>query len=123
MSAADPTHDPPYSPGSGECPELRWVAPGQLRTSLQALRAGGPPAPVDVTTGLAPLPLRVVPTADDAYEVLDGFKRLARWRQLGLQRVPVLVEPARSAVEQKAALLAANRPPRTLTPMDEARVV
>jgi len=123
MSAAEMVDDRSFSPGSGECPELRWVAPDQLRTSLQALRGSGPPGPAAGTTGLAPLPLRVGPTADGAYEVLDGFKRLARWRQLGLQRVPVLVEPARSAVEQQAALLAANRPPRTLTPMDEARVV
>jgi hypothetical protein len=48
---------------------------------------------------------------------------LARWRQLGLAHVPVLVERPRSAAEQKVALLAANRPPRTLSPMDEARVV
>ena len=35
----------------------------------------------------------------------------------------MVLETAVSGLEQKVALLEANRPPRTLTPMDEARVV
>jgi ParB-like chromosome segregation protein Spo0J len=61
-------------------------------------------------------------TADGFFDVIDGFKRLERWRAMGLPEVPVIPE-AVSGLEQKVALLEANRPPRTLTPMDEARVV
>ena len=50
-------------------------------------------------------------------------KRLARWRALGARQVPVVIEPSRGPVETYAALLLSNSPPRTLTPMDEARVV
>jgi len=72
---------------------------------------------------LADLPLRVSRTEDDRFEVVDGFKRLEKWRALGLEEVPVVVERLRSSIDEKVTLLIANRPPRTLTPMDEARVV
>lgn len=70
---------------------------------------------------LSDLPLRVVKTQDGFYEVIDGFKRLEKWQASNLQNVPVMLETV-SGLEQKVALLEANRPPRTLTPMDEARV-
>ena len=66
----------------------------------------------------------MAPAGDGTYEVLDGFKRLARWRGEGHTHVPVVVEEdARARVVGKARLLEANAPRRTLSPMDEARVV
>jgi len=100
---------------------VSFVPLESLRTSLEVLRGGR--KPLGAHAELCELPLRVVATDDDAFEVLDGFKRLSRWRALGLERVPVVVERPRSSAEAKAALLLSNRPPRTLTPMDEARVV
>ena len=60
---------------------------------------------------------------DDHFEVIDGFKCLERWRRDGLSRIPVVIESPRSWSEAKAALLQANAPPRTVTAMDEARVI
>src|SRR6266511_587546 len=92
----------------------------RLATTLAPLR--GPRT--DASTSLAPLPLRVAPARDGTYEVLDGFKRLAHWRHAGHTHVPVLVEAdAGAAVVRKASLLEANTPRRTVSPMDEARVV
>ena len=89
-----------------------------LRTTLAPLRGER----TERGSVLAPLPLRVVALADGAYEVLDGFKRLALWRGEKRSEVPVVVESA-EGVQMKARLLAANRPSRTSSPMDEARVV
>jgi hypothetical protein len=94
----------------------------QLGTRLKVLRSGGKATP-ERPIRLEELPLRAVETAGGGYEVIDGFKRLERWRASGIPGVPVVLETAVSGVEQKVALLEANRPPRTLTPMDEARVV
>lgn len=91
----------------------------RLATTLAPLR--GPRT--DAGTSLAALPLRVAPAGDDTYEVLDGFKRLARWRHEGHTHVPVVVEDAGAGVGGKARLLEANTPRRTVSPMDEARVV
>jgi ParB-like chromosome segregation protein Spo0J len=92
----------------------------RLATTLAPLR--GPRT--DRATALAPLPLRVAPAVHGTYEVLDGFKRLARWRGEGHTHVPVVVEAdAAARVIAKARLLEANAPRRTLSPMDEARVV
>ncbi len=90
----------------------------QPATTLAPLR--GPRT--DPTSTLAPLPLRVAPASEGTYEVLDGFKRLARWAGDGHTHVPVVVEDAVGVVG-KARLLEANAPRRTLSPMDEARVV
>jgi ParB-like chromosome segregation protein Spo0J len=68
------------------------------------------------------LPLRVAAVEDGTYEVLDGFTRLARWTRDGHPHVPVVVEDAPGVV-RKTRLLEANAPRRTLSPMDEARVV
>ena len=96
------------------------IAVDRLATTLAPLR--GPRT--ETGTALAPLPLRVAPAADGTYEVLDGFKRLARWRREGHTRIPVVVEAdAFSPMVGKARLLEANTPKRTVSPMDEARVV
>ena len=60
----------------------------RLATALAPLR--GPRT--DPGTALAPLPVRVAPVGDGTYQVLDGFKRLARWRREGYTHVPVVVE-------------------------------
>jgi len=105
---------------AGGCP-VEWVAVGRLRTSFAALRQGR------VERGraeLAELPLRAVSVRGQAgYEVVDGFKRLERWVGQGAEVVPVVVERAVEPREAKRLLLAANAPPRTLSIMDEARVV
>jgi ParB/RepB/Spo0J family partition protein len=89
-----------------------------LATTLAPLR--GPRT--DPTSPLAPLPLRVAAIDDGTYEVLDGFKRLAAWTRDGHTHVPAVIEDAPGVVRQ-ARLLEANAPRRTLSPMDEARVV
>ena len=87
------------------------VAVDRLATTLAPLR--GPRT--ETGTALAPLPLRVAPVGDGTYEVLDGFKRLARWRREGHPQVPVVVEAdAFSHVVGKARLLEANTPKRTV---------
>jgi len=92
----------------------------QPRTAFAKLRPGeGQGAPEQ----LAELPLRVAPAADGGFEVLDGFKRLDRWRKQGATAVPVVVERPASAIEHKRLLLLANAPPRTVTALDEAKVV
>jgi len=90
----------------------------QLATALAPLR--GPRT--DAASALAPLPVRVAANANGTYEVLDGFKRVAQWTRDGQTHVPVVVEEA-AGVVRKARLLEANAPRRTLSPMDEARVV
>jgi hypothetical protein len=93
----------------------------RLRTSFASLRSHV----VSTTTGepLADLPLRVVAQDDGCFEVIDGFKRLARSLREGASEVAAVLESASSPMHSKALLLRANAPPRTLTAMDEARVI
>jgi len=99
-----------------------YLRPELLRRRFAALRRGRKPPPAQ-GRDLADLPIRVLPVGDGTYEVLDGFKRLERWLEQGWEAIPVVIECHRTAFEAKRALLQANAPPRTLTPMDEARVV
>ena len=92
----------------------------RLRTTYAPLRPG---APMRLPDEGAELPIRVVPTEEDTYEVIDGFKRLERWREQGHSLIPAVVEPPSSPEEHKRLLLLTNSPPRTLTALDEARVV
>ena len=79
----------------------------RLATTLAPLR--GPRT--EAGTTLAPLPVRAAPVGDGTYQVLDGFKRLARWRREGATHVSVVVEvDAFSSVVGKARLLEANTP-------------
>jgi len=98
----------------------RLVPLASLRTSYARLRPGALPARAAAGVDL---PIRVILTSDGNYEVLDGFKRIDRWRRQGHSSVPVVVETPASPVEHKRLLLSANAPPRTITPLDEARVV
>ena len=99
---------------------IQVVAIDQLQMSWASLRSQVAP-PDD---GMAPLPIRVVPSEKkpDAFEVVDGFKRVRAAREAGFREVSVVVEDARGPAA-KALLLRANAPRRTLTPMDEARVL
>ena len=92
----------------------------QLRTSYAPLRPGAPQLFPGQT---AQLPIRAVPIDDGMYEVIDGFKRLSGWREQGHILIPVVLEAPGSPAEHKRLLLLANSPPRTLTALDEARVV
>lgn len=92
-----------------------------LRTNLDALRShasGRQP-----TESTAELPIRIAPRQDGSFEVIDGFKRLARWIEHGHTLAPVVIESPRSSPQNKVLLLRTNAPPRTTTPMDEARVI
>jgi len=100
---------------------LRVVAIEQLRTSYARLRPGCPRR--CLTREPAALPIRVVPSADGSFEVLDGFKRLRAYKEQGAAELAVVIEPPSQPAEHKRLLLAANAPPRTLTALDEARVV
>lgn len=77
------------------------VPVAQVATTPAPLR--GPRT--DAGTALAPLPLRVAPVGDGTYEVLDGSKRMARWRSEGHTHVE---EDACARVVGKARLLEAN---------------
>jgi len=67
-------------------------------------------------------PIRVV-FHDGRYEVIDGFKRLSRWKLAGAIKVPVLVEECNDGLSPKQLMLQSNSPKRTITAIDEARVV
>jgi ParB-like chromosome segregation protein Spo0J len=97
-----------------------FVPVERVRTNLAVLRC---PIPRPREDDLAELPARAVLLEDGFYELVDGFKRLERWRARGLREVPVVVERGRSVEELYALLLVANAPRRTVTIMDEARVV
>jgi len=90
----------------------------KLKTTLSSLRG----AKTDKQGCLSPMPLRVAPTDNGFYEVLDGFKRLERWKSEGIKEIPVVVEPE-FGLAMKTVILSANAPPRTISAMDEARVV
>ena len=99
---------------------LCWLPIESLNTRYASLRPG---SPCSVPEDIAELPLRVVPTADGRYELIDGFKRLTLWQQRGVKTIPVVVERPSAPEQQKRLLLLANCPPRTLTALDEGRVV
>lgn len=90
----------------------------EIRTSWSALRAGKPRVKV---SDLGDMPIRVV-VVDGRYEVIDGFKRLERWKQAGVKKVPALVESCGAGLA-KHLVLEANSPKRTICALDEARVI
>lgn len=101
-------------------PPLEIVPMEKFRTTLASLRSQVPTR----TNGLSELPIRVVPSRKEpgCFEVVDGFKRLQAARDSGIEKLTVVVEDAEGP-EAKALLLRANASAKTLTPMDEARVV
>ena len=124
VRAVDPADAPRQPARASRCDEVagavRLVPIERLQTHYERLRPGvarGAPQPGPE------FPLLVALRADGDYEVLDGIKRLGRWRERGHRLAPVLVEPPGSSAEHKRRLLAANTPARTSTALDEARVV
>jgi ParB-like chromosome segregation protein Spo0J len=101
-------------------PLVTMIPVALLRTSLERLRSVQPQR---LQPRLQDLPIRVVADDGGFFEIVDGFKRFALWRDEGRTLVPAVVESARSSAEQKLLLLRSNAPPRTTTPMDEARVI
>lgn len=88
------------APSAEGCtPGVRHVPIEGLSTSLQALRQGTR-RPPPLARELAELPIRVVRYGDQL-EVIDGFKRLARWRAGGATSVPVVIESQRELTEAK----------------------
>jgi ParB-like chromosome segregation protein Spo0J len=69
------------------------------------------------------MPLRVVAQGDGSFEVVDGFRRLACIEERGDVEAAIVLEEPCDAAEAKALVLRANAPPRTVTAMDEARVI
>ncbi|MBI4700090.1 MAG: hypothetical protein HY744_02810 [Deltaproteobacteria bacterium] len=100
--------------------QVRFVPLWRLRTRYRRLRPGV--ARAGAEPGPEP-PLLVAAREDGDYEVLDGFKRLGRWRERGHLLGPVLLAPPGPSAEHKRRLLLAGAPPRTTTALDEARVV
>lgn len=73
---------------------VRLVRIDSLRTSYSSLRPGAVPPRAEQGSEL---PLRVAPCPavanhSEAFELLDGFKRLERWLEQGATIVPVVVE-------------------------------
>jgi ParB/RepB/Spo0J family partition protein len=89
---------------------LRIVQPGAERAVRESVRRLGQLMPI------------VVCERDDAFAIVDGFKRVAAARALGIAtlrtRVMPLNEPA-----ALAAIVSLNRPGRGLTDLEEALVV
>jgi hypothetical protein len=100
---------------------LRVVPIEQRCTSYAPLRPGCPRR--SLTREPVALPIRVVPSAPGCFEVLDGFKRLRTYQEHGAAELAVVIESPSPPAEHKRLLLAANAPPRTITALDEARVV
>ncbi len=99
---------------------LQMIPLEDVRTSLAYLRSKVPPRYFH----LKQLPIRVVCSAQEAgcFEVVDGFKRLKAIEDSDVKEIGVVVEDVQGA-QAKALLLHANAQERTLTPMDEGRVV
>jgi ParB-like chromosome segregation protein Spo0J len=101
--------------------DLGYLESDKIRTSFAHLRPGRIGCPVD---HLSDLPIRVVVVDDGShFEVIDGFKRLAGWRANGFTQIPVVFEQPCIPLLQKRLLLEANSPSRTVSPLDEGRVV
>lgn len=101
--------------------EFTHVSVSKLKTTYLPLRAGN--LPLSFSEALNPLPIRVAPTDDGHFEILDGFKRFAAWQSDGREKIPVIIERPGSVAEHKRLLLSANSPARTLTPLDEGLVI
>ena len=98
---------------------LLFLPVPEIATSWRDLRSGTSRVKA---SDLRDMPIRVV-LQDGRYEVIDGFKRLDRWKQTGIDRVPVLVECCTDGLSPKRFLLEANSQKRTISAVDEAMVI
>jgi len=108
-------------PIASECiwSNLVFLPVGVIGTSWSTLRFDTTRAKA---SDLRDMPIRVI-LQDGRYEVIDGFKRLSRWKQAGVKQVPALIEQCNDGLSPKRLLLESNSPKRTLGALDEARVV
>ena len=108
-------------PIASECiwSNLVFLPVGVIGTSWSTLRFDTTRA---TASDLRDMPIRVI-LQDGRYEVIDGFKRLSRWKQAGVKQVPALIEQCNDGLSPKRLLLESNSPKRTLGALDEARVV
>ncbi len=100
---------------------MRFIPIEKCCTSYAHLRRGK--RLLSEIDDVAVLPIRVVPKDDGAFEVIDGFKRLAAWREQQYTSVPVVIESFCSKEEQKRRMLLANAPRRTVTALDEGKII
>jgi len=98
---------------------ILFVPYERLLTSYERLRPGRIAGRAEE---LSELPIRVV-AVGERFEVIDGFRRLDNWHLAGLQRIPVVVERCGPPSAHKRMLLQANAPQRTLSAIDEGRVI
>lgn len=93
-----------------------------VQTSFSPLRSK---IPLGQTDGLAPMPIRVIrcPNSPEHFEVIDGFKRFRAAREANLEEISVVVDEVIDVKEAKRLILQSNSPRRTISSMDEARVV
>lgn len=100
--------------------QILFIPFEQIRTSYERFRPGTTPERYEE---LGDLPIRVASCGDGTFEVIDGFKRLERWRLDGCRVIPVVIEKIGSPSAYKRMLLEANSPPRTTSPLGEGLVV
>jgi hypothetical protein len=101
--------------------DIGYLPIDKIRTSFAYLRPGRIGSQKD---HLSDLPIRVVVVDDGShFEVIDGFKRLAEWRANGFTQIPVVFEQPCIPLLQKRLMMQANSPSRTVSPLDEGRVV
>ena len=98
------------------------VSINAVQTSLSPLRSKTSLGQAD---GLTPMPIRVIrfPDAPERFEVIDGFKRLKAAREASLEEISIVIDEVSDVKEAKRLILQSNSPKRTLSAMDEARVV
>lgn len=112
-------HDTVSHASEGFWSNLLFLPIHEIGTSWRDLRSDASRVKV---SDLRDMPIRVV-LQDGRYEVVDGFKRLERWKQAGIEHVPVLVECCTDGLSPKRLLLEANSPKRTICAVDEAMVI
>lgn len=119
QSSKNPPPNPVFTASEGFWSNFLYLPIDVIDTTWSTLRSGCTRAKA---SDLRDMPIRVV-LQDGRYEVIDGFKRLSRWKQAGIKEVPVLVEQCNNDLSPKRLLLESNSPKRTLGALDEARVV
>ncbi|MEW6710664.1 MAG: ParB N-terminal domain-containing protein [Candidatus Riflebacteria bacterium] len=119
QSSKIPPPNPVFTASEGFWSNFLYLPIDVIDTTWSSLRSGSTRARA---SDLRDMPIRVV-WQDGRYEVIDGFKRLSRWKQAGVKQVPALVEQCNDGLSPKRLLLESNSPKRTLGALDEARVV
>ena len=119
QSSKNPPPNPVFTASEGFWSNFLYLPIDVIDTTWSSLRSGSTRVKA---SDLRDMPIRVV-LQDGRYEVIDGFKRLSRWKQAGIKQVPALVEQCNNDLSPKRLLLESNSPKRTLGALDEARVV